>query len=578
MIVGIVFGIGFATDAIVESVVSVQEDDAICTVTDSRPEEWEQYLFPDDEVIEVRIYMDESQFEYMSENAIDEVSVPASVVYNGISIKNIAIRPKGNSSLSNAVMEGQDGYSLRMEFDEYIDQDVYGITDINLNNCYGDDTYIRETLAYEIMEEMGLPVPETVFCDVYINDELFGVYLAVQQVDETMLAAWFEDGTGDLYKPEGIGADLSYIDDDYDTYTGMIEKTNVDNDGEEVLVNMIDVLNNGGDLKEVLNVDMILRYLAVNTAIINLDSYVGGMFHNYYLYGIDGKYTIIPWDLNETFMSFGGSGADSIDVTQLLIDEPTNGAVEDYPLVEALLSNAEYLETYHGYLAEIIEGYMQIDNFTERVEELYALIDEHIEADPMASYDTFLNELYETDTQEETAIAQKRRAGKKDKESPALIDFVADRTENIAAQLSGEIASTNGGQGNNTGSVPSLMGDDGSLDVTDNVVENIGGGPPDAELPTDEMLNSGPLDGEMPAGVGPPDGEIPEGEMPVREMPEGEMAAGEMLDSEIPGNAAIMTDENLGLMQEDKLKSILMGGSAVLLILGALVIRRFKRR
>ncbi len=144
---------------------------------------------------------------------------------------------------------------------------------------------------------MGLPVPETVFCDVYINDELFGVYLAVQPVDETLLSAWFEDGTGDLYKPEGIN-----------TYTGMIEKTNVDKDGEEALVNMLNVLNNGGDLAEVLNVDMILRYLAVDTAIINLDSYVGGMFHNYFLYGEDGEYMIIPWDLNETFMPFGSSG------------------------------------------------------------------------------------------------------------------------------------------------------------------------------------------------------------------------------------------------------------------------------
>ncbi len=560
MIAGVVLGMGFVTETVFANDEGNFEVSDACTVKDNRPDEWEAFIFPDDEVIEVRIYMDESQFEYMSENAINEVSVPASVVYNGIVIENIAIRPKGNSSLMNAVQEGQDGYSLHLEFDEYVDQDVYGITDINLNNCYGDDTYIRETLAYEIMEEMGLPVPETVFCDVYINDELFGVYLAVQQVDETLLAGWFENGTGDLYKPEGIGADLAYIDDDYDSYTGMIEKTNVDNMGEQELVNMLDVLNNGGDIEEVLNVDMILRYLAVDTAIINLDSYVGGMFHNYFLYGEDGQYMMIPWDLNETFMPFGGSGQDTIDVTQLLIDEPTSGAVENYPLVDALLSNSEYLERYRGYLEQIIEGPMQIDTFTERVEELYALIDEHIEADPNASYEAFLNALYDTD--EETADAQMDKEGMMGNDSPALIDFVAARTENIAAQLSGEIASTNDGQGNNTGNIPSIIGtEEGMLDA----VAKMGGRNEKLDIMTEKDM--GIMREDMETGV-PPEAML-DGEMPGAEIQPG---------VQMKGNIQSMP-EGFGawLLLEDNVHYLYMLGAALVLIVLSLGVKRWRK-
>ncbi|MDO7203576.1 CotH kinase family protein [Paraclostridium bifermentans] len=41
----------------------------------------------------------------------------------------------------------------------------------------------------------------------------------------------------------------------------------------------------------------------MNTFLVNLDSYSGGMYHNYYLYEKDGVSEILPWDLN---MSFGG--------------------------------------------------------------------------------------------------------------------------------------------------------------------------------------------------------------------------------------------------------------------------------
>ena len=557
IIVGITLGMFFMSNAITDMSAKYTSESTAGLVQNNSPVEWEEYLFPEDEVIEVRIYMDDSQFAYMSENAIDEVFVPASVVYNGITVENIAIRPKGNSSLKYAVTEGNDQYSLHMEFDEYIDQDVYGITEINLNNCYGDETYIREKLAYEIMEEMGLPVPETVFCNVYINDEPFGVYLAVQQVDEQFLSAWFEEGTGDLYKPEGTGADLVYIDDDYDTYTGIIEKTNVDKEGEQALVNMLDVLNNGGDIEDVLDVDMILRYLAVNTSIINLDSYVGGMFHNYFLYGEDGEFTIIPWDLNETFMPFGAGGQDTTDVTGFLIDEPTSGAVANYPLVDVLLSNPAYLEKYHGYLEEIIEGPMQINTFTERVEELYSLIDEYIAADPFASYKSFLNGLYDTGIQE--AITQTVMAGKMDKESPALIDFVAARIENIAAQLSGEIASANSGQGNDAGVGARQKGNNAvGLDAADMI------------------NNEGAVPGDKPAGR-PPVGDIPAGR-PAGDMPAGDAPAGGMPLGNALQTGALPVDTSMGTVLADNVQYIMMTAGSLVLVALALVVKRSKRK
>jgi spore coat protein CotH len=459
------------------------------TIDKNIPTEWQNIVYPENKVVEVRIYIEESQREYMNEHAMEELYVPANVVYNGVYIENIGIRPKGNSSLMTAFMSGDNQYSFKLSIDEYVDQDFYGLSTINLNNLTMDPTYIREPLGYELMEYMGIPTPQTTFCNVYMNDELVGLYLSVQQIDEKMTKAWFENGEGEIYKPDGTGADLVYIDDNYDSYSGMIEKTNVSKEEEESLVHMIDVINNGGDIEEVLDVDMVLKYNAVNTTIINLDNYAGGMFHNYYLYGEDGKYMVLPWDYNMTFMPFSMMGDKDMDVVEFLIDEPTAGAMENYPLINALLTNEKYLNQYHEYIEELLNGPLNVEQFTERVYELYELIDPYILADPnpQNTYENFIGGLYddynyninkdeplylkEKTDESDTANSKSLKdfsMGPMGANAPALIDFISERTDNVWKQLSGEIASTNEGQGNGTG-IQNKMGGfgEGGLNITE---------------------------------------------------------------------------------------------------------------
>ena len=66
---------------------------------------------------------------------------------------------------------------------------------------------------------------------------------------------------------------------------------------------MMKNLSQGTNLEEYIDVDEVLRYFAVNTFLVNLDSYAGNLKHNYYLYERNGVFQILPWDLN---LSFGG--------------------------------------------------------------------------------------------------------------------------------------------------------------------------------------------------------------------------------------------------------------------------------
>jgi spore coat protein CotH len=49
-----------------------------------------------------------------------------------------------------------------------------------------------------------------------------------------------------------------------------------------------------------VDVDGLLRYMAVSMALFNLDSYQGSLAHNYYLYEQDGVFSLLPWDCNES--------------------------------------------------------------------------------------------------------------------------------------------------------------------------------------------------------------------------------------------------------------------------------------
>lgn len=267
---------------------------------------YETLVFNKSKVTTVDIEIAEEDWEDMLANAADEEYKQANVTVNGKRIENVAIRTKGNLSLREVVNSDSDRYSLKIDFDYYDNtQSLYGLKKLNLNNNYSDTTLMREYISYELMEKMGLPTPEHSYMYVTVNGEERGLYLGVEAVDETFLAKNYGSNNGFLFKPDGTGSDLKYISDNIEDYTGIGLKTNEDNIEESKLIEMLDAINNGGDLEQYLDVDEMLRYFAVNTALVNLDSYQGNMKHNYYLYEDNGVFSIIPWDYN---MSFGGFG------------------------------------------------------------------------------------------------------------------------------------------------------------------------------------------------------------------------------------------------------------------------------
>ncbi|MFJ7699544.1 CotH kinase family protein [Lysinibacillus fusiformis] len=550
---------------------------------------YENTVFNKNKVTTVDIKIAEEDWADMLENAADEELKQADITVNGKKIENVAIRTKGNLSLRSVVNSDSDRYSLKIDFDYYDDtQSLYGLKKLNLNNNYSDSTLMREYVSYELMEQMGLPTPAHSYMYVTVNGEERGLFLGVEAVDETFLANNYGSNNGFLFKPDGTGSDLKYISDDITDYTGIGLKTNKDNMDQSKFVEMLDAIHNGGDIEKYLDVDEMLRYFAVNTALVNLDSYQGNMKHNYYLYEQNGKFSIIPWDYNMSFGGFGAGGGGmgmgredrlkpddasnsesspmenngqtdqaGVDRQQqngqfnmgmsgnlmaesainFSVTTPVSGTtLEERPLLNALLTNEKYRAQYEGYLEELTTNYLTEDYVQSMTKKLAVLLTTYVEADPtkFSTMEQFLE-----------AVEGEN----------SLPEFAKQRSESILKQLSGELvveASTT----SEAMPVPNKEGDMKAM--PDNIDPS--------QLPEDFDPSQGPLFNKEGNG---PRGEEGQNGGPMQRPDENGAPMG------MPGANNEIADPAATI---DKTTVITIISSLVLLLFSLLFVYRFKRR
>lgn len=526
--------------------------------------EYVSKIFETGDILSINIDIKQEDWDWLIENALEEEYRPCNITINGETFYNVAIRPKGNSSLTQVYRdENTDRYSFKINFGKYTKkqkQTLYGLSKLVLNNVISDATYMKEYLSYNLMSAMGIPSPACAYANISINGEPWGLYLAVETIDKSFLQRYYGLGGYNLYKPEpmdmaaggefsrmqeaqqkyskdggnipdifreqayagfhmgmpgerdavegqdrvdrldgrpGIGgqqervggmggmnakggANLKYIDDNPESYSvikdGAVLKTTGQNHFKKV-IDMIKALDSGEDLEKYLDVDEIIRYFAVNTFLVNLDSYSGGMYHNYYLFEENGVFQILPWDFNLSFAGFGMQDAQK--AVNFPIDSPTTDSLENAPLIGKLLEVPEYKELYHKYLQEILKIYTDNGGFEQIAADLHALIGDYVKNDVTAFY---------TYEQYENSLS-------------VLVQFVKDRMASIEAQLSGEQPSDSYGNIKTTVNLQALGGmgaAGGEPGKNDWQRHQMGGQMP--QMNPDENWQGGPAEGNMPGG------------------------------------------------------------------------------
>ena len=184
-----------------------------------------KHLFDQSTVHKIEITMD--GWDDFIDNCTDEKYRACAVTIDGEAQGTVGIRAKGNTSLSSMAQYDNDRYSFKIEFDHYQKKKTYrGLDKLSLNNIIQDATYMKDNWSYTFMNQMGLASPLCSHTEIYVNGEYWGLYLAVEGVEEAFLERNYGEDYGELYKPDslsfggGRGNGRGFNMDDVEFYGG----------------------------------------------------------------------------------------------------------------------------------------------------------------------------------------------------------------------------------------------------------------------------------------------------------------------------------------------------------------------
>ncbi len=306
------------------------------------------------------------------------VYVPSTVHFNGKTWWHVGVRFKGNSTLSMGWRSGVGKLPFRLNFDKFEDehpeidsQHFYGFSKLSLSSGRVMRRTSATTSPRSTFLAAGVPAARTGFAAVYVDHgegpEYFGLYTLAEDPQDSLLDSHFGNHEGALYEADGAGARWRVFDEaSFEAQNDAAEL------GWESVQAAIAALNSDrGDaaawragLEARLDVDGFLQWLAINTVMVNWDSY-GAMPHNYYLYAdpTDGnRLHWITWDHNLSMTSNRALSLSHSEVTA------------DWPLIRYLMDDPIYRARYEQLTQESITGPLAAATMKERMQQAHELI------------------------------------------------------------------------------------------------------------------------------------------------------------------------------------------------------------
>ena len=242
-----------------------------------------------------------------------DVEVPAVATVDGRTYPDVGVHFRGASSFM-MVPEGSKR-SFNLSFDFVNDgQRLLGYRTLNLLNVNSDPTFVR-AVFYSHAARQYLPAPKMNYVRVVVNGENWGVYVSAEQFNTDFTRDWFGATAGARWQvpgsPNGRGG-MEYLGDDADAYRGIFDIRSRDREASWAdLIDMFRVLNQTPadqlerDLGPLLDLDGVLRFLALEVAFVNSDGY-WTRASDYSIYQDErGQFHVVPHDVNEA-MAEGG--------------------------------------------------------------------------------------------------------------------------------------------------------------------------------------------------------------------------------------------------------------------------------
>lgn len=380
---------------------------------DAPASQWQSYeeaLFQIGKLNHIEIDIPKDVWKKLLQNPEKKEYCCCSVTINAERFDNVGIRAKGASSLEDVFAMKSDRYSFVVKLNKYVKgQKYHGLSKLMLNNNIGDATQMKDVIAYDMSRYLGLPTPLCNYATITLNGKYFGCYLVVEPVDKNFCKRNYPFAPTNLYKPYH---NLTYSGDNIADYAGIGDEAKI-NGSEESLRNVIKALKSvatGIDIEKYVDVDNVLKYMALQTMVVNFDGLTGGNEHNYFLRESDGRINLIPWDYNLAWGGYQDDGGEEegdeefedfatyiaererylaslsaeqldsvrnaekelnfqegVKVVNFPIDIPFSCNIEKCTFFMNLLNNKDYKAAYYKYLKMLCVDYVQNGVFERTV-------------------------------------------------------------------------------------------------------------------------------------------------------------------------------------------------------------------
>ena len=352
-------------------------------------------LFDDSYVHNIDLIIDD--VETFFNNALEEEYIMADVNIDGELFEDIGLRFKGNNSLHLTNEYGLYRYSFKIEFDHFQNGYSYhGLDKLSLDASFQDNSYLKTKLSYEMFEMMGVVSPLTSFVFVSINGNDVGLYLAIEEIEDSFLARNFGYNHGQLYKPDyrnfedpNLDIGLNYIGEDPKLYPGIFDnaRTNITLADKKRLIKILKAYHEND--YSGLEINLIIKNFIIQIFTLNWDGYIGHTGHNYFLYEDDGKIMMLPWDFNLAYGTYAYGMSDPIRDSSYLINFPINTPVFkevmfERPLYHLLMKNDDIFNKYHEYFNYFLDNFIENGRYKVIITKYAQMIEPYVKKDPSA--------------------------------------------------------------------------------------------------------------------------------------------------------------------------------------------------
>jgi len=328
-----------------------------------------------------------------------DVEIPATLTVDATTYRDVGMSFRGNNSFT-AVPDGLKR-PLSLTIDFIHDQKLLGHNSLNLLNSNQDPTFLRSVLYLDISRDY-IPAPQANLVRVVINGESWGVYVNQQTFSKKFLRDTFGTAKGTRWKSpnNSVGGGLSYLGDEVAPYRLWYEMKGADDlDAWAALAQLTKVLNETpadeleAALAPILDVDEVLRFLALDIALVNNDGYWrDGSDFNVYLDRND-RFLFLSHDANEGLRTGGRSGDAAQPDPLAVLDDPNKA------LRHKLLAVPSLRTRYLAHVGDIAENWLDWSRLGPLVESYRILIADDVARDTrkLDTTEAFMTGIYGAD-------------------------------------------------------------------------------------------------------------------------------------------------------------------------------------